>query len=666
MKPTSLNIFVIKTHSTAERVDISSIKVHNLESGNMETRLKIIIYRFFLILSILEGFSALLLITRIPIIEQTTHAAGLSTSRLLVLGFLILSLLFLSYITLRSVVSTRWLENRITRFEEIYLPADKFLPLLTSLSFISLTGILLTLLFSSPLTKHMLNLTTISRQIDNVFIWALLVCIQALVILLLFYWNVVRTPGFMRWQPIARDLVIGATLVLTFFQWSILITRDALLTSIPGWYWQFQPKEFQAANLLILPLILAALGLVYLILKYAKNIRVAILFTMLLGYLLQIGFGFIDGGGFESIRQKFISSGHRYYALHAGYETNMLYSLTSYETTSGHNFILGTKPPGGLLIFSLAQKVTNLVEPAKSFSKRFLNLTSMAAVVFPFLAVLVLWVGPLYFRDFLTRKEEMIIPGLLLIFCANFILMPLQFDQFLYPALFGLGFWLVLLTTRRQSTWLAFITGLYLYAILYFSFSLIPLLMLAGLWVTLDFWLNRKERTWRSTFKIYLGIIAGFLFMAALLYYFLNYDIFLRYNNAFAWHRRLKLFQPGLGQVLNSVLVNNLEFAFWSGIPLAILFILRVIMTIRAFFKRKGVLSDWLVILFLIMYLFLNVAGQTRSEVGRLWLFLLPMVTLMVTPMIEYVFKNVRKGLYFIIILQMVTTFLIYLNMDFY
>ena len=73
-----------------------------------------------------------------------------------------------------------------------------------------------------------------------------------------------------------------------------------------------------------------------------------------------------------------------------------------------------------------------------------------------------------------------------------------------------------------------------------------------------------------------------------------------------------------------------------------------------------------LLAVFLVLYLVLNVAGQTRSEVGRLWLFLVPLIMVFITPVIKDIFTSTKRGVYFIIALQFISTFIMFIYQDFY
>ncbi len=149
--------------------------------------------------------------------------------------------------------------------------------------------------------------------------------------------------------------------------------------------------------------------------------------------------------------------------------------------------------------------------------------------------------------------------------------------------------------------------------------------------------------------------------MAFILFHFaLNYEVFLRYTNAIARHKDIKSYQSGIEQILQSVLLNNADYASSVGFPIIILAIVHSIRTLIAFPTKCTNALDILTLAFVVTYTALLVAGQTRGEVGRLWIFMNPLIALFATKVILKFFKKPVYNIPFVVTLELITAFFIY------
>jgi len=158
----------------------------------------------------------------------------------------------------------------------------------------------------------------------------------------------------------------------------------------------------------------------------------------------------------------------------------------------------------------------------------------------------------------------------------------------------------------------------------------------------------------------------GVLFGGLVLHLALNYDFFQRYQLAMAQHWHAKDYLPGLKPMLEAFLLNNVEFAVWTGAPMALFFITRLVRSGNAFLHRKAGSLDGLLAAFMVTYLVVGLLGQTRGEVQRLWLFMVPLVCLFVAEESQTLFKQRERGIVLLVILQLVTLFLTAKFQDFY
>ena len=81
---------------------------------------------------------------------------------------------------------------------------------------------------------------------------------------------------------------------------------------------------------------------------------------------------------------------------------------------------------------------------------------------------------------------------------------------------------------------MAFVLGLFLYAAVFFAFTMLPLYPFAGIYLALNYWTNRQERQLKQQVWIALAIAAGSLLLYFLFRIFLNYDFLPRFAKTIA------------------------------------------------------------------------------------------------------------------------------------
>ena len=458
--------------------------------------------------------------------------------------------------------------------------------------------------------------------------------------------------------------VLIAISIATFLHWAVLILRFKTLLVITGWKWYFQDKVFQDRVWLFLLLALCMILLVIFISRHPRPIKRNLLMLISLGFALQVCFGYLQGQGFTSLRDKYANSVFNRYAKEAATDPGILNSITHYESLYAKDWYLGTKPPGVLLVYNVTQKISNLVDPQTTDDGRFLCLTTLIAYVFPLVAMLILVILFLFVRS--LGEDDPYLPGILYLVLPNVLLIPLFLDQAIYPAVFMLVLYVTLKTIQGQSLRLALATGSLIFLAGFLSFSLLPLLPLCFLWVLMDFLANRQGKSWLGMLKILLSITTGILVMLILFRVFLNYDVFTRFSAGIGLHRQAKDFQPGLQQVLDSIFLNNSEMITWVGLPVTILFMMAVCSSIVAFIRRSVAIRHSLLVSFLATSIGLNIFGQTNGEVQRLWLFFTPLVVIFAAREASHLLPRKNTGIILIIIFQLVITLLIFRFQDFY
>ena len=621
--------------------------------------------RLVLALSFLEGAAALFLVFGIPSKGENAYFLGFSSQRWILGALLAVILLGIGGILLLSFMRRNWFEKKLSTIRQYLADARNLLSLSIILAFICLVFILMILLFNSPLSNNLNTLNAIYLRAVSVIIWVALVSGQTLFLLSREYQDDFHQKNFWNFSIIFNTLIILMILFSSFFYWAMLITQAAIFVAIEGWFWQFHAKPFGIRDgIFLLQAGCALLTLAFIINNPRKRI-LNLLLLVLLGYGLQAGFGFMEGQGFESLRLKFVDSFHKGFAEYAADKPDVLIAMTDYEHIYSEDINLGTKPPGALLVYILVQKATQFFYPAGDFDGRFLHLTQAASYLFPLIASLA--VIPIYFLSkWVWREEYAFYPAYFYIISTNFILMPLSMDQFVMPLLFLFTLLLTSRTIQKQSFWWAVATGFFFYFSVYISFSLLPVIGMVIFWISIDFWIHRTQRHLPGFLKLLGGIILGAAFLLIVFRVILNYDIFLRYASAFAQHRAHKGFQSDPLALVTVLVINNFEFLFWTGIPFLLLALSSTGKGIFAIIKGSANAIDGFSVALFLTFLALNILGQTRSEVGRLWLYLVPAVSILAAKEARGLFRKPASGYYFVTILQLISTFLTYKFQDFY
>ena len=652
-------------------------------------------YRIYLALTTLIGIAAFFFLLRDPSMDRNAQLFGYSLSRLGV-GLIALLFVFLfASLTFKSFLNERWLNRLHLGLQSWLLQGDRLLVVTLTLSALSLTGFILVVIwmlpsvheyswyasvFKSRLEVYELLLVVIDRLLP-LLVWATLAVFLALLTLIAVFRKHYLEERFWNWQVISKAALVLTMVILSVIHWSVLAMGVALKRLLPGWYWDVLIRPFNLRQGLFIVVLVLSLILVGWVLRHPRRIALNLFLVIALGYLIQISFGFIEGQGYEYIRRKYVDTGHRSYVNIAIADfKDPLAAVREYEQRYGQKMFPSTKPPGVVLFYIMLENIVNTISPQHSGEGRFLVLTHFMAVVFPLVALLVVAVIYLFTRQ-LVRVEKAIIPIILFIFIPNIMLIPLYLDQVLYPLLFMLGVLLLWQVLKGRSMLLAFFAGVYIYAAVYFTFAMLPLLPFFILLLFLDFVFNDQHR--RIVQPVLLLIMLGIGILTTLIAFrlFLNYDILLRYETAnrvvrnfdfvlrtggkFTEDLTKTAVRPGVMQILRAGMLNNLEFAAAVGFPVFLLFIWSVIRTAANLIRRRGKEVDVALAALFLTYFALNVYGQMQGEAARLWMFWVPMVVIFAGFELYRQFRRKELAVYLVVILQLITIWMTFLFQDF-
>jgi hypothetical protein len=383
-----------------------------------------------------------------------------------------------------------------------------------------------------------------------------------------------------------------------------------------------------------------------------------------------MSFGFISGRGIDGIRSRLVVSGHAEFARLAVLKNDLRKAAAEYEDFCKSDTTLkyvNTKPPGHLLFHMLTQRVSNLINPVHTPKQQFVRLVTFASYIFPLISYLVLIPLFLFARN-ISGERAAWTACFLYIMIPSVTLVTLHLDQVIYPALFMMTVYTAFKSIELKCWLLGAGTGLLFYVSIFVSFSLLPLGIILIVIIIIAFCSQKeKERSLQSLFEVLGGLVIGFAgtFLIGLL--ILDYNPLIRFESAMEYHRVWKEWQPGVLNTFKFAGLNLIEFAWWVGLPLVFLFSAKMVSVFRNFSNRKSIRLNLIVLMTSVLILSLALFGQTKGEVARLWIFVMPLVCLGSGAMLVHMAKNnLRAVLLSFIAMQLVIILLLKRYQDFW
>ncbi len=434
------------------------------------------------------------------------------------------------------------------------------------------------------------------------------------------------------------------------------------------WFWQFGYKPVNDWWIILIIAFVSYVS-VAIVLKHHHNRKFNVLLLIVSGFFLQLGFSFLEGKGFDSLRDRLIVDGHSEFAVTATRIDDIETIACNYEELADSNK-LGqfpkSKPPGALIVYTLAGKAAGLFSESADPQERYHSMIEFAVFFFPLLSYLVLI--PLYGigKELLPGKYANL-PGLLYIFIPAVNLVTMNLDQVLYPLLMAVCTWLALLAVKKNNCLFSLACGAMLYVSLYITFSLtflIPflLLMIAVFHIFLS---SGRERLFSLSVH-YLAFIGGFAVLALAMKLGTDYDMVLRFEKAIQFHADWKVWEPTAKWVTFYAGLNIVEICVWSGFAFTVVFFMGLFRSSANLLRKNIDLISVITVVFSAIVLLQAFLGYTKGETARLWLFLVPVACLTVANEINLRFKfRPDFSVKFILLLELVTTFMIKVFQDF-
>jgi len=628
---------------------------------NRQLRVRVALTRIFLAATTVEGIAAFLLLFRIPSEETSAWLFGFSRARVLAGVATLLPILFFTTISLRALLQKNYTERLLVKLEEILSKENVAFHLLAFLSVTLGFGFFLVLMVNPPIGGGTGLLSAIYQRSASLVFWMMAISVQSIILLLVIHKEIYRQRLRTDRSIILREVVFIAFVFLTLLHWSILFFNIDWLHRMDGWYFSFSKREGSQFGLFLV-LLLVTVFIVGITLKYPLRWQRNLLIMICLGYILQIGFGFLEGGGWESLRTRYVERGRARYSEIVSRDTFDIRSIGNYEINYGNIYhYLSTKPHGYLVFHAATRGLLDLLQLNGSGEDRFESLTRFMAFLYPLIAMLVL---PLLLRlaRLVLPEEDAISPLILYVCFPGVILFTLQLDQVLFPFLFVAGMLLGIRASENRSWLLSLAMGSYLYLVIFFSFSLLPLLFFLGMYLFLNtIFIDPGNRMkWLEMLRKGCLWLAGFLMVHIIMRTLFNIDLLHRFPNAMEAHERAKGFWLNVPGITPAFLVNLSEFAIWIGFPMLLLVLAQFLATLHSLHKREVRPLDLFVLSFVLTLIPLNMFGITRAEVARLWLFTIPVLSLFMSSQIKLLPYSQRLNHVFVVGTQLVTTYLIF------
>lgn len=393
----------------------------------------------------------------------------------------------------------------------------------------------------------------------------------------------------------------------------------------PDWRWPY--LFINTVDKIWLPLIIIALILViFYFVDKRKKIPLSVLFGLvILTFLFQLSILYFSRSGVGVLIHRIINPDLNGYFTEATKIKDLFSFMSNYrENVLNFSMHATGHPPGSILFFWLIEKIltffpfinkliAGVIPKHTDVQLIWNNLILIQKSTAVFSAFLIPFIGslnilPLYFlAKHLYDVKTAVRSVFLAIFLPTLTLFTPLNDVF-FPMFFLWSFLFFIRGIKEKNTILLLISGLIFSLGLFFSLSLLPLLLIFIFFALLSSKYNLK-------FKI--NILS--LFFAGLSVFYLILFFAFKFNFLTISYTLMTGLPKGR-QYLTWVFYNLYDFFIFTGIPISFYYL-------RIFFQKS---KDWFFYSFTIMLFILNFSGATKGEVGRIWLPLMFPLTIIV------------------------------------
>ncbi len=294
-------------------------------------------------------------------------------------------------------------------------------------------------------------------------------------------------------------------------------------------------------------------------------------------------------------------------------------------------------------------------------------LRTFASFLWPVLSYLV--IIPLYVvAKGLFGARVAMLSCVIYVFIPSVTLITLHTDQVFFPVFFMLPLALAMVAVKRKRWWVCALCGVSVYLALYFTFAMALIFpLLADVVLTQVLRGDGNLAVRRQTvirFGIYFTV--GFLCIWALFSFALNYDPIYLYRHATAHHQNWRGWEGTAKSTAYWGVLNGAEYILWLGVPFALAFCASCACSFKRIKARKPdrrvLINAGLLVIFILLLFF----GKTKGEVARLWLFLVPALSMSVAYELNSTYRKPRFCLPAFLVMQWVTIFVTKCWQDFY
>jgi len=588
--------------------------------------------------------------------EDRSGLLNLSTGRLALSGLILILLLvvlgcfiWLAHSPQRLIRFQQTIHNRLIK-QKWLVPVLLFL-LITTVVLIAFVAKILTTPLSyreyenwAPTTFPLLFALT--QRLLPIFALLIAFCVDAAVFLVLGYRREIQTRAYWSWPVLGPALAAYLLVLVTLVHWIMLAFQIRLFANHPAWYWTLQYKPFTVNDMFYFAVVALLMGLAGWLIVQRKLTGLALAAIFAASIWLQMGTGLLAGGGLTAFGERYFNTYHVSYPRQASRnDLPMLENIRRYEEIVEWSRFTRTKPPGLMVFYLSLERLINgrPDESDRPDELRLQRLSRGIIFIFPVMAAAMVFLlfAFLHKGVHLDKQVSAWVPYFLIL-CPSLVLLALFADQAIYPILFLVGFWLIIIVFNRQSIWLAFLLGAALFAFSFFAFTMLPLFPLAGIYLLLHWLQDYRSSSFISQVKLGVSFLLGVAAAYVLFNRLFNYDFLERFgeamqiNHTFDFYQRVGLPVPSapetlavrIQQTLGALWINNLEFATVVGLLFYLLFIVYGIRIISRFMRRTAQPDDAVFGSLFLAYIVMNLGGTVQGEVGRLWIFWTPMVVI--------------------------------------
>lgn len=445
----------------------------------------------------------------------------------------------------------------------------------------------------------------------------------------------------------------------------LIIVDMGSVSSFARYFLVYRPLP-QPMSWLFLPATALLVWVVYAVFSEKPKFMVKVLMILVTGFILQQCFLNSGEGGLEGVQRFWVRGEEDDYLHNTG--TNLMRVVRHYEELAWPAGPLcvpaSTKPPGRTVFYMVLKKLVSIDETGDGFFSCNWAVVKIGAYLFPLLAALTVIPLSLLGKELGSRRLGL--AASLFFVTSPFIMILFGYmDQYMFPLLAATSLWLLVMACNSRRFLHGAAAGVMLQISLFFSFSLIPVVCISFLY--LIFKDGFKPGALKRSSGNLVSVLTGFVGLYLLLRIGAGYDALQRYSRAIEFHAQWKLLSEGIQwnafYILKYFIQNTLEFSAGIGTGLVVLILYRTGALLRGAVVRKAVSPAGVLSLCAVFcYLLTGLAGRTVGEVSRLWLFMLPALSLLPA---EHILigsadaGSLRKYMLFAVLTQMMTAIVI-------